>query len=193
MSNGTTTSSGISRRSFSRGTAWAVPAIAVATAAPALAASGPTVHNGGYVTGVWNQGSCSGTVITVDGTSYANTANPGYTVQNSTTSTKISNITLTFFFPIAGLTFSRLSGAPAGWSNLASNGTTQVINGVTYYGYSSTYTGTVTAQSPNTTLYYGWQSNCSSNYLNSQNFIANSTATIDSKTVTTASGLATMN
>lgn len=185
---------GISRRSVARGAAWGIPAIAVAASAPAVAASGPTVRNAGYVTGVWGQGSCSGTVVTVNGTASANTANPGYIVQNTTKSTKISGITLTFFFPISGLTFTALPGSDSGWPTLASNGATQVNNGVTYYGYSSTYSPTdVTATSPNTTLYYGWRSNCSSRSLGSRYFYANSTATIDGKPTPTNSGLAQMN
>lgn len=165
----------------------------VAASAPALAASGPTVRNAGYVSSLWGQGSCSGTTVTVDGTTSSGISNPGYTVQQSTTKTTISGVTLTFLLPLSGLTFTALSGSNTGWSTLKSNGTTQVTNGVTYYGYSSTYTPTISAQSPNTTLYYGWKSGCSSRDLASSYFYANSVATINNNTVTTASGLATMN
>lgn len=193
MATDTVNPTPMTRRTFARSTAWAVPAVSVAAATPALASSGTTIRNAGYVSSVWNTDTCDGTTVTVDGTPTAATTNPGYTVQNSTTATKISNITLTFYLPLAGLTFTRMSGSASGWSNLTANGSSQNINGVTYYGYSSTYAGAVTAKSPNTTVNYGWTSGCSDDSLDSNYFLANSTATVDGKTVTTASGLATMN
>ena len=46
LSDRTDAKSGISRRTVVAGTAWAVPAIVVASAAPAMAASGPVVLSG---------------------------------------------------------------------------------------------------------------------------------------------------
>ena len=46
MTNTSDANSGISRRTVVAGTAWAVPAIVVASAAPAIAASGPVILTG---------------------------------------------------------------------------------------------------------------------------------------------------
>lgn len=93
----------ISRRSLTQGAAWSIPAITIAGAAPALAASTttpPTLGVAGRVTYnlTWNtereEGSDDYKVFsTLPGT---NTPGAGYQVKNTKKSTTITNYTVTF-------------------------------------------------------------------------------------------------
>lgn len=161
MSNTTPSSSSISRRSLSRGAAWAVPAITVAAASPAIAASTttpPALGVAGRVTynASWNTENPDGTnsykvFSTIPGTT---TPGAGYRVTNTTTSTTITNYTVTYYLPTSSLSFSTGPSSNAGWSLLSRDTTkaSKTYNGYTYYAYTTRYTPAITAVNGTTTL-----------------------------------------
>ncbi|AMS06093.1 hypothetical protein DUY81_16130 [Acidipropionibacterium acidipropionici] len=137
----------VSRRNVVKGAAWAAPAVLMASAAPAFAASTPpnTSING---------------VITVTGRcdtghgylDYDTRSDPdGLYIDNTPTSTTITNATVVFFVTVKNVNWTTLDGN-VGWSTPVDNGETIQIGGTPYYGYTSTYTGTIVATDGTTKL-----------------------------------------
>lgn len=151
----------LSRRTLTRGAAWSLPALTVAGAAPAVAASSttpPALGVAGRVTynAAWNTENPDGTrsykvFSTLPGTT---TPGAGYRVTNTTTSTTITNYSVTYYLPASNLTFSQGPSSNAGWSLLSrdTSKATKSYNGYTYYAYTSTYTSAITAVNGTTTL-----------------------------------------
>ena len=134
---------GVRRRTVVRGAAWAVPAVVVATSAPAFAAS--PVPPGGLDGWVLLQRRCDGdrgpTQLTIDGA--GNYPDRGLWVFVSPRGPAPSNATITFYLQSSGLTFSNSSGT--GWSNLVrASGLDSTAPANGYYAYQTTYTGTWT-------------------------------------------------
>lgn len=135
---------GVRRRTVVRGAAWAVPAVVVATSAPAFAAS--PVPPGGLDGWVELQRRCGDggrgpTQLTIDGA--GNYPDRGLWVFVSPAGPTPSNATITFYLQSSGLTFSNSSGT--GWSNLVrASGLDSTAPASGYYAYQTTYTGTWT-------------------------------------------------
>ena len=160
---------GIDRRQLAKGAAWSIPVVAVVTAAPAMAASPmPQLNTSGRAT--WNLTWYTERVdnyqsfklfSTTPGT---NVPGRGFCVLNTNSSTQISNAAVTYYLPYySSLTFSAQNGPGFnGWSRLSrdSSKSNKYFNGVTYYAYTTVYTGGVTAQDGTTCLpSFGFESN----------------------------------
>lgn len=157
----------VSRRRVARGIAWSVPAIAMATAAPAMAASPPPrVSVGG--TASWNTSSYHPTsntcgtgqfALVLDGRGFLGTSYrewDGLWFPDTRATDQICNVTLTFWFSRAGLTWTALTGV-TNWSTPTATGATTTYNGTTYYEYRAVYrSGACFAASTLTTGYNGW-------------------------------------
>ncbi len=68
----------------------------------------------------------------------------GVRFATTTTATTISTIKITFWIATPSLVFDTPTTV-AGWTKPTYSGATQVVGGVTYYGYTTSYTPTVTA------------------------------------------------
>lgn len=148
----------VSRRMVTKGAMWAVPAVAVAAAAPAMAASAqPVLKASNSVT--WN--------ILPDGTPsedylfriysapQGNVQPPntvsscGPEVSNADSSTTVTAVSQTFWLPVDDLTFTNnTSGAQtSGWTVLSRDTSaddgSQDTEGNSLYAYTTTYTGPV--------------------------------------------------
>lgn len=183
----------ISRRTLAKGAAWTIPAVTVAAASPAAAVSGqpPALKVAGRVT--WNEEwytedidnyqnfkvfSTGGGGSTVPGS--------GYCVSNTTTSTVITNFTATFYLPYeSGLTFVAGPGGQGGWSTLRrdTSKTSKRYNGVTYYAYTTTYTGTIKAAGGQTCL-PGFQFESPDNVDSTGYFFVDNSAVVDKNLLT---------
>lgn len=140
-----------SRRTIVKGAAWSVPVIAAAVASPAASASEvppnyamesnfgqgwyPTTQ-GQTTSGAYQYG---GTYLRITGTEAGDVV------------TLVSfKVLISDGWPIQ--TFTALPGSNPNWSTLAATGGTEVLNGVTYNVYTSTYNGAVTATGPVTEI-----------------------------------------
>lgn len=148
----------VSRRTMTKGAAWAVPVVGMAATAPAVAVSAqPVLNANNSVT--YNQLPTGATTGDDKYRVYSapdSNVNPpnsvsscGSEVTGANGSTKVTNVSMTFWFPADDLTFrNNPSGAAtSGWSLLSrSTGTqnAQDANGDTLYAYSTQYTGPTT-------------------------------------------------
>lgn len=159
---------GIDRRQLAKGAAWSIPVVAVVTAAPAMAASPmPQLNTSGRAT--WNLTWYTERVDNYQSfklfstTPGSNVPGQGFCVVNTNSSTQISNAAVTYYLPYYDLTFSAQNGPGFnGWSRLSrdSSKSNKYFNGVTYYAYTTVYTGGVTAQNGTTCLpSFGFESN----------------------------------
>lgn len=169
---------GISRREVNK-VAWTAPAIFIGAPAPACAASPAlAVSNHGLLTQ-------NGSTLKVDGTTRSGQSNPGLVWTGPVSS--ISEVSVTFWFPTATLTFS--SGV-SGWSALQATGVKQVVNGTTHYAYTATYTansGSVPVTNQKTVLSYSFTALNASSTMRS--FIADSSSLVNGMPWTTSSGV----
>lgn len=131
----------VSRRTVVKGAAWAAPVVAMASAAPAFAASQNTSIQGYVQIG----GNCSGLTINGTGSGY------GLFIGNTTTSTTIANPYIIFFLSAPSLTWTTSSGN-SGWTAPVYIGHSTSIGGRTMYGYKTDLTTPVTARAGTTTL-----------------------------------------
>lgn len=141
----------VSRRTVVKGAAWAAPVVAMASAAPAFAASPPenTSINGYVVVSgscKWNWPNSRRGTLDYDSRS----GNYGLFINNTTTSTTISNPSIIFYVSVSGLTWTTGEGN-IGWSAPVSTGGTISRNGVTFYGYKSTLSPTTVPATKGTT------------------------------------------
>lgn len=126
----------ISRRQIAGAAAWTLPATAVTTAAPAIAASPgapqPTIQRSFLITHSSGTSGCAaGTgklTVTTDNSTYF------YRITNVTSKTTVTNVTASVLVNKSGLTWT--SNAP--WSAITQDPTPIVYNGVTYYRYYAT-------------------------------------------------------
>lgn len=148
------------RRSITRGAAWAAPVIALGGAASASAASGvrPSIDRSFLLTP--RQGTCaSGTqqlVVSTDDSAYR------YRIINATSSTTVTNVTASVLVSVSGLTFT----SNAGWGPITQDTTQTYSDGTTstkYYRYFATLSGAVPTQSGGTITMpkINWVSSCS--------------------------------
>ncbi|MEE8868778.1 MAG: hypothetical protein SOH99_08140 [Acidipropionibacterium acidipropionici] len=138
----------ISRRNIVKGAAWAAPVVAMASAAPAFAASQPDNTSINGVVGI--SGKCrsqGGISVDIDSRS----GSYGLFVNNTTTSTTISDAYIIFYLSVPGLSWSTAYGND-GWTAPVSTGMTKVVGTRTLYGYKTTYTKSITASRNRTAL-----------------------------------------
>lgn len=133
---------GLSRRTLVRTAAWAVPAIAVAAPAPAMAASNDVPPNGldGWV--LFSVGSGGGGTSVVDVTGIG--SGLGLWVTETTALQTISQISVVFLINRAGLTWSAASGNAGTWSAPAADGSESINPGSgvqTFHRYRMNYVG----------------------------------------------------
>lgn len=140
----------ITRRTLAHGAAWSVPALMVAAAAPAFAASAPPGLQGW----VKISKSCTGTgsrrtfsyVVDGDGdgTRYPTGIGYGLYVLNTASTTGVCCASITYYLPstLTGVTWTR-QGAFQGWSTPIADASAPAMAGMT--GYTTTYSDT-----------YGW-------------------------------------
>lgn len=125
----------LNRRSIVRGVAWAAPTIALATAAPSIAASPiRRITASGTITATPRGGS--------DNYEFTVT-NPSISLTGFRANERVSAVCYSLWYPVQGIAF---QAAPAGsnWSTPAASGATKVVSGATFYEYSSCHTGTLT-------------------------------------------------
>lgn len=156
------TQSPLSRRTLAKGAAWAVPAVLLAGAAPAYAASPVITSVRQIYTYRGNPSGCVPmTLSTQQNSSGTGDANYFIGWQNTTTSTKLTNISIMFWYAEPNITW--ISGtqapSPACWTVPTRVSTATIVDaGVTLYGYQSTYTCAVTAVNGTTYLAdFDWQ------------------------------------
>lgn len=202
-------SDGLTRRRVAKNIAWTVPAIALATAAPAMAASPlPRLSIGG--TASWNSttyrpttNACSsGSALVVDGrgllgTSYQ--AWDGVWFPDTRATDQICNVTVSMWVSRNNLTWTPLTGV-TDWSTPTATGRTTTFNSVTYYEYRATYrTGTCFAASTLRTGYnnwygipYGWKTTQCYTSRPGTYFRVGTTATVRNSALSTTSGWASI-
>ena len=158
----------INRRRLATGALWSVPVVAVASAAPATAASpSPELKAAGR--GTWNLAWYTERVdnyrsfklfSTTPGSS---TPGPGFCVANTKTFMQISDASVTYYLPYYDLTFSAQNGPGFnGWSRLSRDSTksSKFYQNITYYAYTSVYSGGITARNGTTCFpAFGFESN----------------------------------
>lgn len=154
------------RRTLAKASAWAVPAIVTTVAAPAYAASlGTEFQVNGYVSFNRNW-QASGydysnklKIYSTTSTGLAPTV--GYLVKNTTTSTTITDASVTFWLAHPNLRFSpNWSYHNPGWTTLTRDSSQEpksyrrpgFYNAVTYYAYTTLLTSSVQAQQGTTPL-----------------------------------------
>lgn len=147
---------GVRRRTVVRGAAWAVPAVVVATSAPAFASS--PVPPGGLNGWVELERSCGAqypTTLTIDGTgSYSSRGLWVYMSPPGPSAPTGADII--FYFQKNNLSFTNSSGA--GWSNLTRVPSLDVNAPATgFYAYQTVYTGAWTPYDPAGTANDRWE------------------------------------
>lgn len=143
------------------GAAWAAPALVVATAAPAIAASAPILfaHRTRFQ---WYSNNAPWCTSGRDGIEIGTTtATTGVTFTGTTGTTKISTVYAYFWFTRSDIAFVSATGNSGCWTKPTADGTTATSGGRTYYRYLTTYTCPIAAAAGLTTLQpYRWQSQC---------------------------------
>lgn len=131
----------LSRRVLARGAAWTVPAVALAAAAPGLAASPPPPGLQGWVEISKDCNSFSSDVLEIDGRGDYSTR--GLWVFYTTTATVLTDARITFYYPasLGTLTWATATGN-SGWSAPVTGGPDPAISG--YIAYTTYYSGTWT-------------------------------------------------
>lgn len=146
----------LSRRSVGKGVAWAIPAVTVFGAAPAIAASPGAPQPNVVVSDrtTYNSAWYSEATETTNNYKFFSTT-PGSTVpgegvgvQNTTATTTVTDITITIYLPTPDAVFFAGPEGAAGWTTLAYNGSIapKSFNGDTYYPYTTTYTQSLPSQ-----------------------------------------------
>lgn len=127
----------VTRRTLAKAAAWATPVLTLAAAAPAVAASNTPPGLQGYVY-VAKQCVPRSTLLSIDGSgSYPSR---GLWVYNTTSSTTVTNASITFYYPSDLGTLSWSAGTSnSGWSVPTVDSTAQTISGFT--AYTTRYTG----------------------------------------------------
>lgn len=133
------TNSDLSRRSITKGAAWGVPALTVAAAAPALAASPvPSVRGASYFFDTFDERvspkTIDGRIDTQGGCSYTVTNGPA----------SVTNLSMTYWLPLSNYKFAPTQSTV--WSTPVRDTSKPVkvgpTRGLTYYPYTTTYAGT---------------------------------------------------
>lgn len=133
----------IRRRSIVRGVAWATPTIMLAAAAPSMAASPPaTISVNGQVT-YSRKGNSDNYDLLV--------SNASVELSRLRAGDLVTGVCYSLWYPLAGIPFTHV-GAAGGWSTPVVSGASKVEAGVTYYEYSSCYTGVTSPISASGTL-----------------------------------------
>lgn len=181
--------SDISRRKVAQGALWSAPAIVVAAASPAVAASlQPVLSVSGRVS--YNEdydGSLDGTNQFKVFSTSGDAPGAGYCVQNTTSSTTLSDFVVTYYIATDQLAFSAGSYGTNGWSMLTRN--TSIADktgadGETYYAYTTTYSGTYPA-SDGTTCWPQFDFESDTDVRdNTQQFYVNNSVTINGSATT---------
>lgn len=138
------TRSPLSRRTLTKGSAWAAPVVLASASIPVYAASPkPTITSStqfGRATGASATVpaySCSGRLqiqISQNSSTFVK-------VDNIPTGYTLSNLVANYWFPVqSGTTFSRVSGTSTCWTVPTATGNTTVVSGYTFREYRSTYT-----------------------------------------------------
>lgn len=131
--------SGPSRRSLVAGAAWAVPAIAIASAAPAMAISTPPGLQG-WVT-ISRSGGDGNCTLEIDGV--GNYAVRGLWVFNTTNATGVTGAFIVFYYPMSlGILTWSAATDNSGWSAPAYDAGDDTVAG--HYAYKTTYSGSWT-------------------------------------------------
>lgn len=147
---------GPSRRTVARGAAWSTPAVIVAGAAPAAAASPPVVftHRSSWHWYSNNFPYCSrGDGLTLSTTSNAT----GASFTSTKTTTSITEVSATFYFARNDITWTAITGDSGCWTTPTATGATS--GGL--YAYLTTYTCPITPVNGTTTLQgYAWRTQC---------------------------------
>lgn len=146
------------RRSVAAGTAWAVPSILVAAAAPAAAAS-PRIVMSHITRFQWFNNSADWCQSGRDGLRFNTTATgTGTTFTNTRTTTSITNVYAIFWWARTDIVWSADTGNSGCWSVPTLISTT-AVDGL--YPYRSNYTCAITPVNGTTRLQpYAWRSQC---------------------------------
>lgn len=157
----TTTSSGPSRRTLVKGAAWSVPVVAVAGAAPAMAASPEIIHSH-ITTWRWYSNGAPWCGRNRDGLEINTTEGTQVRFTDTRSWTTITNVYADFWFRKSDITWSAATGNSGCWTAPSADGTSETVNGRTYYRYRSSYTCPITPVHMGTTVLqpYRWQSPC---------------------------------
>lgn len=130
------TQAGVSRRVLAKGTAWTLPAVAVAAAAPRVAASPPPPGLQGWVQ-IGKQCRSGADTLTINGV--GDYPDRGLWVFYTTAATVLTNARVTFYYPSSlVITWSAAAGN-SGWSVPATGGPDPAIAGFT--AYTTSYSG----------------------------------------------------
>lgn len=137
----------VSRRSAAVGAAWAVPSLAVAAAAPALAASPvPAVKGSSFFYGYYDEGFRGNTITgEVRPTQSTSLSTPSFTVTNGPA--VVTDLTIVYWLPTPSYVFTSQSRTSP-WTVLTRDTSRPNLKGpstgVTFYPYSTTYAGVST-------------------------------------------------
>ena len=190
-------SKAVTRRGVARGAAWTAPVVALTSAAPAVAATpAPTyvIHGNTTINSTWRS------TTDQDGryrykvySSYVSAPPPapGYCIENSLTTTTVTNVSVTYWFSSNSLTFTRnTTYDTAGlWTTLTRDTTkaNKSYNRGTYYAYTSTYTGAFTPANGTACLAtFAWESE--QQQRSSTHYYSSSSATVNGAVQTLSYG-----
>ncbi|NQX28959.1 hypothetical protein HQQ81_16545 [Microbacteriaceae bacterium VKM Ac-2854] len=189
---------GTSRRTLVAGAAWTIPVIAAAAAAPLAAASTvepPRNHTiessfgvGWYPT---TQGQTSSGALQYDATEPGQYLRVTDTLPGDVISGIYFDVLISTGWPAP--TFTALPGSNPSWSTLAPTGSTEVVNGVTYNVYRSTYASTIIATGTVTDIPTNFYFRSSSPYYTGQTVQTRRFATVNSTVVTLVRNPANVN
>ena len=138
-----------SRRTIVKGAAWSLPVIAMAVAAPSASASvtppsyaiESNFGSGWYPT---RQGQTASGALQYDSkTSMGKYLRIVGTEAGDVVTLISFKVLISVGWPV--VTYTALPGSNSNWSTLAATGATEIINGVSYRVYTSTFSGAVTA------------------------------------------------
>lgn len=189
----------LGRRAVTKGAAWSAPVIVAAGAAPIAAATPvPTLvaHGNTTINTTWSSvkardGRYRYKIYSSANIGSAPPPSQGYCIQNSSPTTKVTNVSVTFWFSSSALTFTR-NGMydPGSWSILArdSSKANKTSSGVTYYAYTSNYQVPYKPSSGTVCLAtFAWES--AQEQRSDTNYYVSSSATINGTLQTLSSAL----
>lgn len=121
---------------------------------------------------------------------------PGVRLTNLRTADRMADISHTLWLRRSDARFQLESGATAnGWSTPTHSGQTRVVNGVTYYGYTSRYSGAIPNPDANGVVYVrgaNWQANYTSGWSSrSSGYMVSVDAKINGSDFTYSTGVIT--